>query len=77
MTAARDQPIEEFLRDPERDLVARRAAVTATARPDVLPLDLFDLRFSDEIYNTLVVLAERPQQACGGVIFDATDRRFV
>lgn len=51
-------------------------------RPEVAALDaryelVWDLRMSDEVYNTLCVIAERLEKACGGVIYDATNGRFV
>jgi hypothetical protein len=37
----------------------------------------WDLRFSDEVYNTLIVLAELLIEECRAIVYDATHRRFV
>jgi hypothetical protein len=51
-------------------------------RPDLARLEaryelLYDLRASDEVYNTLVRVAGALESACGGVIVDATSGRLV
>jgi hypothetical protein len=37
----------------------------------------WDVRFADEVYNTLMVLAELVIGECDATVYDATDGRFV
>jgi hypothetical protein len=51
-------------------------------RPEVAALDaryelLWDLRLSDEVFNTLCVIAGKLEKACHGVIYNVTNGMFV
>lgn len=70
-----------FSSEPHVAIEAREIA-ERHGRPELSALHaryelVWDLRMTDEVYNTLAVIAEKLETACGGVIYDVTEGRFV
>lgn len=66
--AGENLPVDPGVPPPDLDALAR-----ADARLELH----WELAFSDETYNPMMLLAEHLVQACGAIIYDVTNHRFV
>ena len=66
--AAGDLTVDPGVPPPDREALCR-----ADARYELT----WELQFSDETYNPMMVIAGELIQACGAIIYDITNRRFV